>query len=116
LGHLQVTVQPARGEILADSGWEASSPSSLSSTAFGRLAGLIQAHFPGCIIAPFLMAGATDSRYFRPLCDSVYGFAPFRSGMSELNRAHGANERLSVADCGKMVAFYIDAIKALGQT
>jgi carboxypeptidase PM20D1 len=111
----RVSVRPARGETLAESGWEPTPASSLESRAFRRLAGVIQAHYPQAVLAPFLMMGATDSRYMAPLCDSVYRFAPFFGEKDELNRAHGTNERLSLANCAKMVAFYADAIKALSR-
>jgi len=109
----RVSIRPARGETLSDSGWEPTPTSSLKSTAFRRLAGLIQAHFPTAAISPYGVVGATDARYYAPLSDSVYRFAPISGGKDELNRAHGTNERLSLANCGKMVAFYTDAIKAL---
>ena len=57
---------------------------------------------PGCIVAPFLMAGGTDSRFFRRMGSVCYGFHPFRSE-TKLNervtrREHGVDERISIAN------------------
>ena len=55
---------------------------------------------PGCGVAPVLMTGGTDSRFFRRAGSICYGFHPLRSetrfGEKAIRRDHGANERISV--------------------
>ncbi len=55
---------------------------------------------PGCGVAPLLMAGGTDSRFFRRMGSVCYGFQPMRSetqfGVKPTRREHGADERISV--------------------
>jgi acetylornithine deacetylase/succinyl-diaminopimelate desuccinylase-like protein len=49
---------------------------------------------PGCPVVPFLLPGATDSRFLRERGIITYDFCPFRSTEKELLRVHGNNERI----------------------
>jgi acetylornithine deacetylase/succinyl-diaminopimelate desuccinylase-like protein len=55
---------------------------------------------PGCGVAPVLMAGGTDSRFFRRMGSVCYGFHPMRSetryGAKPTRREHGVDERISI--------------------
>ncbi len=55
---------------------------------------------PGCGVAPVLMAGGTDSRFFRRRGAICYGFQPLRSetrfGEKATRREHGIDERISL--------------------
>jgi acetylornithine deacetylase/succinyl-diaminopimelate desuccinylase-like protein len=55
---------------------------------------------PGCGVAPILMAGGTDSRFFRRMGSVCYGFHPMRSetryGAKPTRREHGVDERISI--------------------
>jgi len=61
---------------------------------------VLRAFEPGCGVAPVLMTGGTDSRFFRRAGSICYGFHPLRSetrfGEKAIRRDHGANERISV--------------------
>ena len=81
-------------------------PSSTDSTGYRLIASTIAETFPRVTITPWILLGATDSRYFAPVADGVYRFAPFTAAMSDLSRIHGTGERLAVADAGPAVAFY----------
>jgi acetylornithine deacetylase/succinyl-diaminopimelate desuccinylase-like protein len=54
---------------------------------------------PGCTVAPTLMTGGTDSRFFRRRGSVCYGFHPLRSetrlGEKAPRREHGIDERIS---------------------
>jgi acetylornithine deacetylase/succinyl-diaminopimelate desuccinylase-like protein len=51
---------------------------------------------PQAILVPYLSSGGTDSRYFRQRGITAYGFMPVLISEAELQRAHGADERLSL--------------------
>jgi acetylornithine deacetylase/succinyl-diaminopimelate desuccinylase-like protein len=53
-------------------------------------------HVPDAIAFPFQVPGATDSRYFRAHDIPAYGFSPFVLELSELDRVHGIDERISI--------------------
>ena len=66
----------------------------------------VRSLFPGTIVAPGLMIGATDSRYFAAISDHVYRFSPVRARPEDLPRFHGTNERVSIANYAEMIQFY----------
>jgi acetylornithine deacetylase/succinyl-diaminopimelate desuccinylase-like protein len=67
---------------------------------------------PGAILVPIVMAGFSDSHWFRKAFGSatVYGFCPQRTmGLLEAERLiHGADERAAVEDLELAAAFYAD--------
>ena len=91
---------------LAGQAREASPSSRIDSRAWATLAGTIREVFPEAVVAPYLLLGGTDSRYFRDLCDCVYRFLPIELEPDGLRRAHGTNERIPVSGLGDGVRFY----------
>lgn len=70
---------------------------------------------PGATLVPIVMAGFSDSHWFRKAFDAatVYGFCP-QSELSLLEAApliHGADERAAVADIEFAERFYRDVIR-----
>jgi carboxypeptidase PM20D1 len=61
---------------------------------------------PEVVVAPGLMIGGTDSRYFEGVADSAYKFSPVRAKTEDLKRFHGTNERISTANYVEMIQFY----------
>ncbi|MEM8813363.1 MAG: M20/M25/M40 family metallo-hydrolase [Pseudomonadota bacterium] len=57
-------------------------------------------------VAPALVFGATDSRFYRNVSDSVLRFQPLVIAEDEIERIHGVNERLSVENVTRVVRFY----------
>jgi acetylornithine deacetylase/succinyl-diaminopimelate desuccinylase-like protein len=55
---------------------------------------------PGCVVTPFLITGATDSRFFRQLGVPCYDFSPFRLRQEDAKMVHGHNERISMENLG----------------
>jgi acetylornithine deacetylase/succinyl-diaminopimelate desuccinylase-like protein len=54
---------------------------------------------PGCGVAPVLLTGGTDSRFFRSLGSTCYGFHPERPDLpygEMLKTVHGIDERISI--------------------
>ena len=62
--------------------------------------------FPGTVVAPGLMIGATDSRHMIEIADLVYRFSPVRAKPEDLPRFHGTNERISEANLVELIRFY----------
>jgi acetylornithine deacetylase/succinyl-diaminopimelate desuccinylase-like protein len=56
---------------------------------------------PKCVVAPILLTGGTDSRFFRKMGSPSYGFQPVRCDMpyGEMQKTiHGIDERISTAN------------------
>jgi carboxypeptidase PM20D1 len=62
--------------------------------------------FPGTLVSPGLMIGATDSIRFGELSDHIFKFSPVRARAEDLPRFHGTNERISTANFADMIRFY----------
>ena len=112
VGDEVIEVLPAHGETLQDEhAWDPTPVADVYSPEFERLAELISATFPGALVAPYLMTGATDSRHYAPICQNVFRFSPFFLTAEEATLMHTANERLSFINAGRMVAFYQELIR-----
>ncbi len=59
------------------------------------------------IVAPYLVLGATDGRYFGGLTSNVFRFTPF----VDLEGFHGINERIKIEDYKKGIGFYYEFLK-----
>lgn len=65
----------------------------------------------GMVVAPYLVVGATDSRYFTGMTKNVYRFLFNRMEAEDLARVHGTDERIAVEDYAKTVAFYYQILR-----
>ncbi len=71
----------------------------------------INAIFPNITIAPFLVLGATDAREYAEISDSTYRFLPIVLTEEEAALMHADNEKISVKNWARMIAFYKEFIK-----
>jgi acetylornithine deacetylase/succinyl-diaminopimelate desuccinylase-like protein len=75
------------------------SESPLNTALYKKMRETLREFLPGCSVVPFMMTGATDSRYLRLLGSIAYGFQPLKTDVSMdefLKMAHGVDERISV--------------------
>ena len=70
-------------------------------------------HFPGAITAPWLMLGASDSRFFRERGVNAYGVFPAMFSKEDGKMIHGIDEKISEKNLITGSAVYIDIVKAL---
>ena len=85
---------------------EASAVSATNARPYQLIARTVRELFPGTLVAPALMIGATDSRHMREITDHVFRFSPVRATAEDLPRFHGTNERMSVKNYTELIAFY----------
>jgi carboxypeptidase PM20D1 len=90
---IQGTVSPSDGEI------------------FRQTALLLKELVPECIAAPFLMTGTTDSKHYTGISDTIYRVSPMKLNQGELDRIHGAGERLSAENYWLTIRFFKEFIK-----
>ncbi len=97
----------SRFEIMALPGASEASPvSPTTSEAYQLISRTVREVFPGTIVAPGLMIGATDSRHFLGISDHIFRFSPVRARAEDLARFHGTNERISVDNLAELIRFY----------
>lgn len=84
----------------------ASGVSPSSSASYQSIQRTVRELFPGTVVAPSLMLGATDARHFQDISDHIYRFSPVRARAEDLPRFHGTNERISISNYVEMIQFY----------
>ena len=62
--------------------------------------------FPGVIPTPYIMTGASDSRFFDRVSSQCIRFAPFQISDRQLDSIHGLNENLNLETLVPAVTFY----------
>lgn len=82
---------------------------------FDQLHQTIRRVFPDALVAPTMMLGGSDARHYADVAENRYGFLPLYFGAGDLDRIHGPNERISIADFERMIAFYIMLIETIAQ-
>ncbi|NOX37592.1 MAG: M20/M25/M40 family metallo-hydrolase [Calditrichaeota bacterium] len=85
--------------------------SPIDGEAFRRVSHSIRRIFPGTLVAPYTVLGATDSRYYYSVSRAVYRFLPLQFRNDDLPRIHGINERISTRNLINGVRFIIDLIQ-----
>jgi carboxypeptidase PM20D1 len=98
-------------EILGESATEPSFVSDTTSYGFRLIHKTIKQCFPDVLVAPYLVVGATDSRYFNNISRNIYRFMPVRFTDEDLKRFHGTNERIHTDDLKNVVRFYAELIR-----
>ena len=91
-------------EVL-DPGFE-SPVSSYESEAFRLVEKAIDATFDDVRTTPYIMTGASDSRYMSRVCDNCLRFAPFVISDSQLDSIHGIDENVDISALAPAVDFY----------
>jgi carboxypeptidase PM20D1 len=115
--HVRRAVDDPRIQVEVLSGSHALEPSPESrvdSEGFALLTRTLQEMHPDVVIAPNLVLGGTDARYFRSVSESVYRFGPLRLGADDLKRPHGTNERIDVKDYVDSIHFYVRLLRNAG--
>jgi len=80
---------------------ESSEPSEspMDTPLYKQIVNTIREFEPDCGVAPILLTGGTDSRYFRGVGSVCYGFQPMRADLpygEMLRMVHGVDERISI--------------------
>ncbi|MCQ2602397.1 MAG: M20/M25/M40 family metallo-hydrolase [Clostridia bacterium] len=85
--------------------------SSFDSDAFRLVEKAIDEVFDDVKTAPYIMTGASDSRYMGRICDNCIRFAPFTISDEQLGGIHGLNECVDISCLEPAVDFYKYIIK-----
>lgn len=86
---------------------EPSRTSATDSAAFQLLQKTIHEVFPKTLVAPFLLVTSTDSKHYQHLSNNIFRFLPIPLHKSDLQRVHGNDERIGMADFRRQIVFYM---------
>jgi carboxypeptidase PM20D1 len=109
IAHVKEVIDDPRVEVKpAGETFEPSRVSSTNDSAWTGLDKTIRQIYPEAVVAPYMVMGATDSRYYRDLTPNVYRFTGERIDIDDRSRVHGTNERIAVQS-------YLDGVRFVHQ-
>jgi len=100
-------------EIEAEGKMEGKSipPSPFNTDLFQAIQKFATSNDPDCPVVPFLLPGATDSRFLRERGITTYDFCPFRLPEKEIMRVHGNDERIALENLRFGIRMLMEVIK-----
>jgi carboxypeptidase PM20D1 len=112
--YIKATIQDDRVIIRKINKYDAdpSPATSIQSPAYKRIESAVYKTVPGVLPSPYLMIGATDSRFYRSISDGVVNFLP----MTDSKGYHGINERLPLRDLQRSISFMMTIIEESNKT
>jgi acetylornithine deacetylase/succinyl-diaminopimelate desuccinylase-like protein len=75
----------------------------------------VQEMEPGALITTPMLAGYTDSYYYRALGIGAYGVSPFRLSETDIRTVHGNDERVSLANIRFGVEFFYRTVERVAR-
>jgi acetylornithine deacetylase/succinyl-diaminopimelate desuccinylase-like protein len=75
----------------------------------------VNAMEPGALITTPMLAGYTDSYYYRALGIAAYGLSPFRLTEGDIRSVHGNDERVSLANIRFGVEFFYRIVERVAR-
>ena len=115
LAHLRSTIGDLPVTITTGQASEPTPVSSVDDRPFRVLQRTIrEVTSDAVVVAPYLVPGATDSRYYADATDHVYRFLPYTLTPEDRGLIHGTNERIAVEDYRTMVRFYVQLLQNAG--
>ncbi len=100
-----ITVTPS-----AFNNFPATPPSSINTEMFAALERAQQTVFPGRVVIPTMLTGATDSAFLRAKGVQAYGLGTVFTNADGGNRAHGNDERVEIAGIRPFLEFVYLAV------
>jgi len=88
-------------------------PVDIHGEPFRLVQAMVEKTFPGCPGSPYVMTGATDSRFYQEICPDVVRFAPVIYGPEQMKGMHGLNETIEISCLPGAVDFYRNLIAAV---
>jgi len=95
IGFVRETLADDQIEIEIIHATEASR-SSMDTDDYRTMLEIIKKHNPDAVVTPWLIAGTTDSRFYREAGSDAYGLLPVSIPMSHVKMIHGIDEQISV--------------------
>lgn len=114
LAHVRQVINDPRVkfEVYMDS--PASPISSHQTPQFKMIEHSIREIMPQTIVAPYLVQGGTDAKYFYELSNNVYRFLMVRITPDTLSAFHGINERILVDDYVMSIQYFYELLNKAG--
>lgn len=103
-------IDDERVEVTAEYGSDPSPVSPTDTRGYDLIASTIRAFQPDGLVAPYMVRGGTDGKYFYSVSSNVYRFAMIRVTPETVRYVHGIDERLPVEDYLMAIRFYYNLL------
>ncbi len=100
------TIDDERVTVKAEMAWDPSPIAPTTSWGYELIASTIRGTDDSILVAPYLIQGGTDAKYYYALTPNVYRFMMITATPESLRYVHGIDERVSVEDYLRAVRFY----------
>jgi carboxypeptidase PM20D1 len=104
-------IDDERVSVSHESGVDPSPVSPIDSRGYGMIAGTIRGIDDHVLVAPYMVRGGTDARYFYGLSPNVYRFLMVRIDPDTIKYLHGIDEHISVENFSQAITFYYHMIR-----
>ncbi|MGI9258416.1 MAG: M20 family peptidase [Gammaproteobacteria bacterium] len=104
-------INDERVEVIKETSVNPSPVSPTDSMGYELLAQTIRGFDDAILVAPNLLSGGTDARYFHAVSPNVYRFVMIRATTDTLKIVHGIDERIAVEDYLTAIRFYYALIR-----
>lgn len=104
-------IDDERVEVIMETNINPSPVSPTDSMGYELLARTIRGFDEEILVAPNLLSGGTDARYFYAISPNVYRFVMVRANSDTLKIVHGIDERIAVEDYVTAIRFYYALIR-----
>lgn len=111
----RVIKNPKVSLALKGSTYNASPIAKKKSVGYKALAKTSKEIFPEALVAPILVIGSTDSRHFNLTCKNILRYIPLRFTNADLEKVHGFDENIEIANYHNMIRFYIRLFQNLNE-
>jgi carboxypeptidase PM20D1 len=96
IAHVRTVIQNDEIEITTSDWAIKAKVASTENLGFVSIKTAVETVYPGSVVAPSLMFGATDSRMYNDLSDNIYRFHGMEITMAQTSTIHGTDEHISI--------------------
>jgi carboxypeptidase PM20D1 len=107
-------IDDERVGVRAEYGVDPSPVSATDSRGYRIVAGVIRAMDERVLVAPYMVRGGTDARYFHALSPHVYRFLPVRVDPDTMKHVHGIDEHVPADDFLQAIRYYYHVMRQAG--
>ena len=104
-------IDDTRVQVSTEYGTDPSPVSPVDSRGYRIVAGTIRAMDETALVAPYMVRGGTDAKYFYGLSPNVYRFLPVDVNAETIKYVHGIDEHLPVEDYLQAIRYYYNVIR-----
>ena len=97
--------------VTSEYGFNPSPVSPVDSRGYQLIAKTIRGMDPEILVAPYMVRGGTDAKYFYPLSANVYRFMMLRIDPDTVGYLHGIDEHVAVDDYLQAIRFYYHLVR-----